>query len=973
LNTTIPVHPQIPEEYWGREVSRYIGPVTIPVRTGEDSMRIFIDSDGDRETGFTAPWLNNIGAEYMITVTGRNMEVLSANYSRYVGNGNDWEWEHVDDVDVALNHTSLETEIDLELSDDARVTFVSTDWSEVMDVASPINGRTRSKEATSSSVSYAFYLREDDALSTEMGDNELIETLENRDGMRSHQWHSSPTAERINITGNLNSILYLDPTPRGDNQPGLNVSLYDEGELIAHGELDGISTHGWRTISMEPYREYIPKGAVLTLETKLTGDPDTEALEMEVHYNSGSRNSRVSIPTNSTINIDYIHTYDEDGNETETFQEGDMIEVRTLVEHPICASEIQTVKLDIDHPDGTPLIEDVEMNMVEEDGSDPPNWRIYDHTFQLDEMAPGGRYSIDVDAEDKQGNSHGKGSSFIIPQDPGVSVHPHGEKIGDPGEDVEYSVEIKNIGNVEDEYEITAGLSSRRWSTSIYHDEEMIAEDANGDGVWDWVDPSWDSDNSGNPNVYLVQEESLDLTVIKSIPEDAVGERDDTRITASSIIFSEVHDHAELRTSTPYPVELKTLYLHADDTLDTDMGDETSSMELEDGQSNLWTQTPPMAGEFSIEESVTVFLYIEPRTAGANLPEVTTTLMKDDGVINSHTITNIDETDWYEFSIPADTTFARGEQLQLLVSVGGNDVTLEYNSEEFDARLEMNTDTYVHVESIKTYSEGEESDEFSAGDTVTVDATITDPLGSYDIEGANISLLYPDGSEMIPEEPMDHIETDPEEPSYWKKFSTEFTIPDDATVGIYEIIVTGIESNGVTSNGYQIFFVPANVTISPDHNSTADPGTTVSYEHEVVNHGGGYEFFEINIDSSMGLNVTLYGPDDTVMGEYHGSDDTWTYVNPDWDTDGDGNPDTGWLGPGDSIDIRVEIEIPLEADGEETTVITARSNIFSHQRDQAIDITVIPEFQYFLVTVIVIMVVNMIYIRLSKPGKSINS
>ncbi|MCX8173947.1 MAG: hypothetical protein N3F63_05005 [Thermoplasmata archaeon] len=78
LNTTIPDDQRFPQEFRGKFISVYIGPVSQPgtVLEGVDYVRVYVDTDGNPATGFGICAGN--GAELLLEITGRACEITGA-------------------------------------------------------------------------------------------------------------------------------------------------------------------------------------------------------------------------------------------------------------------------------------------------------------------------------------------------------------------------------------------------------------------------------------------------------------------------------------------------------------------------------------------------------------------------------------------------------------------------------------------------------------------------------------------------------------------------------------------------------------------------------------------------------------------------------------------------------------------------------------------------------------------------------
>ena len=928
LNTTIPEHPDIPEEYWGREVSRYIGPVILPVRTGEDYLRIFLDTDKNPGTGYTAPWLN-LGAEYMIEIRGRNMEVTGAEYYRYSGTRTDWSWELMGEVPVALNSTSIETGLDIRslgISDDFDVAFVATDWQNNLDTAVINDNNENHWRTRSSTERYELYLRDGDSLLYETGETEISTVLRNQGGQRTNTWTSPTIAGDLEISGTVRLHVYLVPHAAGNNYPGLDVTLSHGGTTFGSGSLPPINSPGWYTISMVVNEHTVPAGDSMVLETTITGEP--ARLRMDIYHNSGSRNSRISVPSTRFLSVDDVYTLNDSDEEQTIFQTGETVHVDALVSHTFTANLVTSVSMSVYYPDDTLMIDNIGMANKEEDPSMPPYWSLFNSSFTLEDDSPGGIYTVVVSATDLQGKTSSNMTTFIIPVEPGIVVYPDGTKTIEPGTWAHYSVNVQNIGNMDDDYRLTVSKSSRSWTTELRYAGDTIAIDENGDGKWDWVDPEWDIHGDGTPEISLMPQDKMIFTVSKFAPASAVGMQDTTKLFAHSLNYENVYDGAVFTTSTPHPLTSKGLHLHDDSTMDTEVGTSTTSINIAAGGSQTWTQSPLLERDLRLIEYSTVHLYIVPGIQGFRRPDVTVSLSESGTFINSFTIHGIDTEGWYEFPIETNTLLKKGNGLQVTVSSGVMGIDVFYDSETYPSRVDYNTDTYIRVEEVTTYLDHEENSEFSAGDIVNVRARISDPLGVYNLASALAYINDPDGNELVtlPLSLMENGLTSSNE-GYW--FEGDYQLSEEAPVGEYSLSVTGTDDQGVEDEGNSLFQVPAGVEVDPDNEGDAQAGTIVEYQHTVTNLGRGNDRFELSVSSSLGYNVTLLDDDGNVITE------------------------TSLLKMGESFTVTVRIEIPGNAESglEDITTLTATSWRDPSVYDSATDVTSIPEFTNMMLPV----------------------
>jgi hypothetical protein len=111
---------------------------TLPSKTGEDSIYIFMDTDNDDTTGYhPKPWFP-IGAEYMIEFKGQNGDIISSLAYKYSGYGlEDFKWNGLNHVLSACDNRQLEAQIDLNnlglIDSKIEVYVYMTDWKGAQD------------------------------------------------------------------------------------------------------------------------------------------------------------------------------------------------------------------------------------------------------------------------------------------------------------------------------------------------------------------------------------------------------------------------------------------------------------------------------------------------------------------------------------------------------------------------------------------------------------------------------------------------------------------------------------------------------------------------------------------------------------------------------------------------------------------------------------------------------------------------
>ena len=148
LNTTIPG--SYPPPYAGRFVSVYIGPVQRPAVTrGEDTLRVFIDSDANPATGYAT----TVGADWMVEVVGRHGVPRTQTLSRFTGpTPGVWSWAPAGTLEFAAGTRQLELRATLTAAPvpGTQVVVDLLDWRGGTDMSGvATRGSTRSGDSTS--------------------------------------------------------------------------------------------------------------------------------------------------------------------------------------------------------------------------------------------------------------------------------------------------------------------------------------------------------------------------------------------------------------------------------------------------------------------------------------------------------------------------------------------------------------------------------------------------------------------------------------------------------------------------------------------------------------------------------------------------------------------------------------------------------------------------------------------------------
>ncbi|UXM84644.1 right-handed parallel beta-helix repeat-containing protein [Methanococcus aeolicus] len=425
---------------------------------------------------------------------------------------------------------------------------------------------------------------------------------------------------------------------------------------------------------------------------------------------------------------------------------------------------------------------------------------------------PYGKYNISIKTNLPNDQNSSNDEKSIVVYISSFSITPsYQEKIGNDGDEIYYNITVNNNGGG-DKFDINITNSTKGWVTKIYNNSFLIAEDSSGDGNWNYIASGYDSNSNNLPDVYIPNGK-LNLTVLKEIPlTTPLGEVDLTKLKFIQISNPLIYDDVSFQTSTPYPPSVKkTFYLHGNSlkTLNTSVPLKSNNYTIIDGNSlSSWYQYPVFADDFVITSKIPILLYVDD-PSGTNSHDVVVSIIATDGS-SSFTLGSDKETILlnnninpyiFNISLSSITTIPKDYYLVLRVENQNSQSPINvYHDSAHISNITLNTTTYVKVNNIFT-----DKTVYYSGDNASIFANITDPIGSYDISGANITVFYPNGT-MYLKDSMDLQEVDGIYPSFWKLYNYSFNLP---VSGTYNISITGIESNGVIYNSnYSVKVIP---------------------------------------------------------------------------------------------------------------------------------------------------------------------
>lgn len=237
----------------------------------------------------------------------------------------------------------------------------------------------------------------------------------------------------------------------------------------------------------------------------------------------------------------------------------------------------------------------------------------------------------------------------------------------------------------------------------------------------------------------------------------------------------------------------------------------------------------------------------------------------------SQTFTNMSTTQtMYPFTLtaaavtaPVGSTFALVVNNNSANNANRQIVLQPYNGASY-SRVELNSASVINVDSIDTYTAGFPggtlTDTFAPGATLFVRATVSDPFGAFDINGANISIIDPAGATRVNNQAMTAVQVAGIDCNSASStllatctFQYQYTVPAAGPVGGWTIRIVAREGveDAVTDLGVGNFIIaipqPTITVLKTSTVLTAPhagapkriPQAVVQYDITVTNSGPG--------------------------------------------------------------------------------------------------------------------------------------
>ena len=413
---------------------------------------------------------------------------------------------------------------------------------------------------------------------------------------------------------------------------------------------------------------------------------------------------------------------------------------------------------------------------------------------------------------------------------------------------------------------------------------------------------------AGNNGAGLINITGLDIPANGSvtITVDAIlasGLAPDTQITNSAVLSSAAFSDITVTSGTAIisrPANPasgnKPLYFGNADQLTRVQPAANTTVTIAHNGSHTWNLTPAFQSAFELSSSsVDVFLFLQNDfNNGTWNHTVTATLLRNNVAIGNvqqqisvpSQGVNGNNVALYAFNINLNSTpvFSAGDSLSLrLNNVSGFPVdslrvfSVDPNPVAGDAvsprgLVSLPAATVINVDQIDVIRNSLSVIEGNPGDNLTVRATVSDPFGSFDITGAELTVTSPSGATLFSNQAMSLFSDDGQAN---RVFNHSFSLPSDAESGVWLFSVTADEGaeNEISHTSQFSFTVNQplpNITVSKSVETVSDPlngtvnpkalpGAELVYSIRAINTGPGNALTDtVFISDQVPANTRLF-------------------------------------------------------------------------------------------------------------------
>ena len=498
--------------------------------------------------------------------------------------------------------------------------------------------------------------------------------------------------------------------------------------------------------------------------------------------------------------------------------------------------------------------------------------------------------NADMGYADSNSTNDGKTVKIYIG---GVSALPASQQTVNIGQAGDIDLTVSNTTGADDRFDISLTSVSMPWPGYLIDGAAgtTIAADADGNGVWEYINPSFNNNSNSLPDIQINNNTGYHLIYRKFVPVTAEGgEADKTTLKFTGIVNPDFYCSVEETTMAAYKGAVtKLLWLHGNnlatqlpaehinslttvtDTAGTGTGG-LSYTQVERYSNFVWAMSPVLYRDLMITNDVLVRLVVSTGRTGFrnynNTAKVTLVYTNGitSGVIGEYTSGNIRlaDNDYqvrnFNINVSSPVNVPAGYRLALVFTNRGTGNTyfrVYHNSNAAqNSNISMSVTDYVGVDWIKSYDVfGVTSTAYVAGESLRISAQVSDPFGAYAVANARIAVYNPSGvTQVAGTTAMTYANTDSSSLPGYKQYYYDYTIPALPEAGMWTAVVEGEEDNGVRSARVYNFYVrpPDHIQLNPVF--TAIPaGNEAALKSQVVDIDGN------SLNSTQLITVTVNG------------------------------------------------------------------------------------------------------------------
>ncbi|HPD19044.1 MAG TPA: hypothetical protein PLF61_05215, partial [Candidatus Goldiibacteriota bacterium] len=486
-------------------------------------------------------------------------------------------------------------------------------------------------------------------------------------------------------------------------------------------------------------------------------------------------------------------------------QDGYVMITSTVVNYGLCDWDNLPVHVKIEGPAGFTTI-NVTYTAV---NLSVPNAEaaVTDYKFNILSV-PAGLYTItvytDLDNDkgitDQNKSNDYKITTFYVG---GVSLGPRRNESGSAGSFINAYVTVTNTSGYNDRFDIELQQTTKQWQAYVINasDGVTIAADTNNDGLWDYVNPSFNNNGNNKPDIPVNNNSRYNLIFRKYISDTAEGgELDVTNIKITGIIHDNLTADNFVYVMANYKSAVnKTLWLHG--SIQTPATHAYSMTTLTDtAAAGTYTQINRYASQ---SWSLSPVLYRDLRIVNNPIPVNLRLSRQSTNVlgrvqlfytngINSYFMgqadVNVNANANFTVNIPvtAPLTIPAGYKIVMMfTNTGNNDrwIRIFHSSSTAPnerSNISLTVTDYIGVDWINVYdATGNTNATIAAGTTAHISTQISDPFGSYDINtfNARISILDANGTTVVNNVSLTYEDVDTGNPGGWKRMYYNYNVP----------------------------------------------------------------------------------------------------------------------------------------------------------------------------------------------------